>query len=181
MDTAMKTGKEHDGSAIIYCATSQHYGTPLIILDYDLVQIKGGLLADYMPSVFQRLDELAVRCRARMGSAGVWIEDAQSGTILIQQGEAKGWPTHAIDTDFTASGKDARALSVSGYVHQEKVKLSAYANDKIVNFKGSARNHLVSQITGFHIGDKEAAKRADDLLDAFVYSVAISLGNNQGY
>jgi hypothetical protein len=34
---------------------------------------------------------------------------------------------------------------------------------------------------GFRIGDKEAAKRADDLLDCFVYGVALSLGNAEGF
>jgi hypothetical protein len=43
------------------------------------------------------------------------------------------------------------------------------------------KNHLVQQISGFRIGDPDAHKRADDLLDATVYGVAIGLGNSEGF
>jgi len=36
-------------------------------------------------------------------------------------------------------------------------------------------NHLLHQITTFRIGDKDAARRADDALDCFTYGVAIAL------
>jgi len=36
-------------------------------------------------------------------------------------------------------------------------------------------NHFLHQVTTFRIGDKEAAKRADDLLDCFTYGVAVGL------
>jgi hypothetical protein len=79
------------------------------------------------------------------------------------------------------SGKDERAISVSGYVYREMVKLARPAYDKVTMYKGVSKNHLVSQVVGFRIGDKEAAKRADDLLDCFVYGVALSLGNAEGF
>lgn len=48
VDTATKTGKEHDGTAVIFWAySSQDYGVgakPLIILDWDIKQIEGALL-----------------------------------------------------------------------------------------------------------------------------------------
>jgi hypothetical protein len=40
---------------------------------------------------------------------------------------------------------------------------------------------MADQVHGFRIGDKNAAKRADDLYDCFVYAVAISLGNADGF
>ena len=75
---------------------------------------------------------------------------------------------------------DSRAISVSGYFHQEKIKISQFAHDKQVQFKGVMKNHLLTQLTSFRIGDKLASKRADDLLDCAVYAMAIGVGNKGG-
>ena len=181
IDTAVKGGKENDGTAIVYCSINKFYGQPLVILDWDIIQVDGALLENYMPSVFNRLEELATITKARNGVIGTFIEDAAAGSILIQQGRTRGWNTHAIDSKLTSVGKDERAISVSGYFHQEKIKISQFAFDKTVNFKNSNRNHLLTQVTNFRIGDREAYKRADDLLDAFVYSLAIGVGDKYGY
>ncbi len=181
IDTAVKDGKENDGTAVLYCAVSEHFGTPLVLLDYDIVQIQGAMLETWLPGVFSRLSELAVACRARRGVLGTWIEDASAGSILLQQARRRGWNTQALPSELTSAGKDGRAINVSGYVHQGKVKFSHHAYDKTLNFKGSVENHLLTQITGFHIGDKDAARRSDDLLDTFTYAIAISLGDWKGH
>ena len=182
LDTAVKTGSDNDGSAVIYFAINRKLpGHKLIILDYDLVQIEGSLLEAWLPSVFVRLEHLAKECKARAGSLGAWVEDKSSGEILLQQGRRHGWKVHPIDTTLTAKGKDERAVSVSGYVYRGDVKISQFAHDKVVTFKNSTRNHLLSQVCGFRLGDKDAAKRADDLLDCFTYSASITLGNSEGW
>ena len=61
------------------------------------------------------------------------------------------------------------------------MKITEFAYDKTVSFKGATRNHLLQQLAQFRIGDKDAHKRSDDLLDAFVYSIAIGVGNGAGY
>ena len=181
IDTAVKSGKEHDGTAIIYIAMNKYYGHPLVILDWDIVQIDGAMLENWMPSVFDRLEELSKATSCKLGVVGSFIEDAAAGSILLQQGRTRGWNTHAIDSKLTSVGKDERAISVSGHFHQEKIKISDYAFDKVVNFKGASRNHLITQVTGFRIGDKDAYKRADDLLDVFTYGIAIGVGDKYGY
>ena len=181
IDTAVKGGKDNDGTAVIYCAINKFHGHPLIVLDWDIIQVDGALLESWMPSVFERCEELAVMTKARHGVIGTFIEDAAAGAILLQQGRSRGWKTHPIDSKLTMAGKDERAISVSGHYHQEKMKISQYAFDKVVNFKNASRNHLITQITSFRIGDKDAYKRADDLLDTFVYSLAIGVGNKYGY
>jgi len=181
IDTAVKGGQEHDGTAIVYVGTNKFYGQELIILDWDIIQIDGAMLENWMPSVFQRLEDLAVQTSARAGSLGAWIEDAAAGSILLQQGFNKGWNVKAIESGLTAKGKDERAISVSGYFTQEKMKITEFAYDKTVSFKGATRNHLLQQLAQFRIGDKDAHKRSDDLLDAFVYSIAIGVGNGAGY
>lgn len=181
LDTAVKAGKEHDGTAVLYVATNQIYGTPLILLDYDIVQIEGSLLETWLPTVFQRCEALAAECGARHGSQGVWIEDTAAGIMLLQQGYRRGWQVNPIDSKFVALGKDERAISVSGHVYQGKVKFTQHCYDKTVNFKGTTRNHLLTQVTGFRVGDKQAAKRADDLTDCFTAAISIALGNMDGY
>lgn len=178
IDTALKDNLEHDGTAVTYYARNTFYGTPLTILDYDIIQIQGSLLEQWLPSVIERLEQLSGECKARQGSLGAWIEDKASGIVLIQQAQRSDLPVHAIDGDLTSMGKEGRALSVSGYVYRGMVKISQYAYDKVVNFKGQIRNHLISQVCGFRMGQKDGPR---DLFDTFCYGVAIALGNSDGY
>ena len=180
IDSATKTGSQHDGTGVIYWALNKNYGTPLVILDYAITQIEGALLETWLPTVYQNLEMYAAMYGARVGSVGAWIEDKASGTILLQQAHRREWPAIAIDSLLTAMGKDERAISVSGYVYQGLVKLSQRAYDKIVQYKGHSRNHLLSQVLGFRIGDKDRM-REDDLVDCFTYGVAMALGNAGGF
>ena len=108
------------------------------------------------------------------------IEDKNSGTVLMQQALRRGMLATAIDSKLTAMGKDERALSVSGYVFRGEVKYTAYAFNKVSTYKRRTKNHLVDQVESFRMGDKDN-KREDDLLDAFCYGIAISLGNSDGF
>lgn len=178
IDTAVKDGAKHDGTGVIYWARSQHFGIPLVILDYDLTQIEGSMLEAWLPSVYQRLEELAKLCRARRGSLGTFIEDKVSGTILLQQAKRRGWAAHAIDSKLTDLGKDARAISVSGYVHRGMVKIAGPAYDRVITYKGTSRNHLLGQIVGYRVG---VDGKEDDLLDDFTYGISLALGNSKGF
>lgn len=184
IDTAVKTGSENDGTGVIYWAVSKHVPTPypLVILDYDIQKIEGAMLEAWLPTVFQNLEKLARMTKSRNGVLGAWIEDKASGSILLQQAQRRRWPAHPIDTVLTAVGKDERAMSVSGYTHQGLVKISDIAyNKNDVIYNDVSRNHLLTQIFGFRIGDKDAARRADDLLDCFTYGISIGIGDNAGY
>jgi hypothetical protein len=144
------------------------------------VQIEGAILESWLPTVFDRLEELARLCRARSGSIGAWIEDKNSGTILLQQAQRRNMRAWAIDSKLTALGKDERAISVSGYVHRGEVKYTEHAFNKTTVYKRKSRNHLLEQVESFRIGDKDS-DREDDLLDTFCYGIAIALGNNEGF
>lgn len=180
IDTAVKAGREHDGTAVVYWAISKYTGHPLTVLDWDIVQIEGSLLEAWLPNVFMRLDELALQCSARTGSLGAYIEDKGSGMVLLQQAARHGWPATAIDSKLTSVGKDERAISISGYHYSGKVKLSQHAFDKTQAYHEKTRNHFLTQIMGFRIGDKDLS-REDDLLDCYSYGVAIALGNATGF
>lgn len=181
IDSATKTGTGNDGTGVTYFARSRHVGHPLTILDWDIVQIEGSLLETWLPTVLENLEALAKECGARMGSLGAWIEDKNSGEILLQQARRRNLSATAIDSRLTALGKDERALSVSGYHYRGECKISRPAYEKTVTYKGATRNHLVSQVTSYRIGDKDAAKRADDLADTYTYGLSIALGDKGGF
>jgi hypothetical protein len=87
---------------------------------------------------------------------------------------------YPVPGELTSQGKEGRAISVSGYVYQERVKYTDYAFNKTTIYKRRSANHLLDQVESFRIGDKDS-KRDDDLLDAFCYGIAIALGNNKGF
>lgn len=175
VDTAVKDGLENDGTGVIFWALNKYgKGAPLTVLDWELTQITADMQISWMPSIFARLEYLAKECRARYGVFGTFIEDKQTGSMLLQHGQKTGWPTVAIDASLTQAGKSGRASMASGPVHQGRVKLSQHAFDKTSDFKGIVRNHLVSQVTSFAIGDPKAYKRSDDLSDCFTYGTLIA-------
>jgi len=181
VDSALKDGSGNDGTAVVYFAISKYVGIPLTILDWDIVQINSDLLPVWLPGVFKRLEELAGETKARMGSVGVFIEDKASGITLNQYSKRVGWPTHPIAGAITSIGKDGRAISCSGAVWRGEVKLSALAFGKTSVYKGQTRNHLLAQVIGYRVGDKDAARRADDLADCFMYGIIIGLGGPDGF
>lgn len=178
IDSASKTGLDRDGTAVCFWALNQYHGTPLTLIDWEIVQIEGDLLISWLPTIFQRAQGLAAQCRARMGFIGAMIEDKASGMVMLQHGIRNGWPVKGIDSKFTALGKDERAIAVSGHVHQEKVKMTQAAYDKQTLYKEQTLNHFVTQFFGYMIGVKD---QADDLFDAGVYGIAAALGNEQGF
>jgi hypothetical protein len=180
IDTASKTGTDNDATAVIFFASDSVGRAWLLILDWDIVRIEGAVLETWLPNVFARLEELARLCGARHGSIGAFIEDKNSGTILLQQALRRQMPARAIDSKLTALGKDERAISVSGYVHRELVKYTECAFNKTVVYKTHSRNHLLEQIESFRVGDK-GSDREDDLLDTFCYGIALALGNSEGF
>lgn len=180
IDTASKTGTDNDATAVTFFALDMIGNTPLLILDWDIEQIEGAVLETWLPSVFETLEELSRLCHARRGSIGAFIEDKNSGTILLQQALNRGMPAHAIDSKLTAMGKDERAISVSGYVHRGLVKYTDRAFYKTAIYKRHSRNHLLDQIENFRVGDRKS-DREDDLLDTFCYGIALGLGNNEGF
>ena len=56
-------------------------------------------------------------------------------------------------------------------------KISRYAYEKTAVFKGETANHLHKQVSRFHLADKKAHKRADDLLDDYTYGLIIAFGS----
>lgn len=190
IDSAMKDGKPHDGIACMFFALTRYNlpaNPPLAVLDWDLQQIKGAFINEWIPSVFVRLEELAKECKAMRGSIGVFIEDKSSGTVLLQQTQEQTswaiehptWITHAIDSKLTAQGKKGKAANASGYVKSGQVKWTRRAFERVQQFKGVTKNHAWGQVLKFSVDSKDGDP--DDCLDTFSYGVALALGNQAGF
>jgi hypothetical protein len=182
IDTAVKTGKEHDGLAVAYYGIARHgqCAHPLAILDWDLTQIEGASLEVWLPGVFSYLEELAGEVKAIRGSVGVFIEDKAAGMVLLQQAANKGWPAQPIESKLTSMGKEERCINCAGYVYQGNVKLTRRAYERTARYKDVIKNHFLAQVLGFSLGQKDAG-RADDCLDTFTYGVMLALGNSDGF
>jgi hypothetical protein len=179
IDSATKTGKEHDGTGSLYLAYTRWPEPHIVLLDYDIVQIEGALLEAWLPNVLENLNVWAKRCHARSGSLGAFIEDKASGSILIQQAQRRGLRVQAIPSKLSSFGKDERAISVSGYVHRGWCKFGRACFDKVVTYKGDAANHLRKQVIGYRVANKE--QTSDDLLDCFSYGLAVTCGDAAGF
>lgn len=179
IDSAVKTGSGNDGTAVIYFARNRYAGVPLYILDWDIVQIEGASLYPWLEGVFANLTAYAQKYRAREGVRGAWVEDKASGSILLQQARKLRSDVYPIGGAWLSVGKDERALAVSSYHYQGNTKILRCANDKVTLYKGTQRNHLLGQVTGFRLGDPHAGKRADDLLDAYVHGLELTFGDGK--
>lgn len=178
IDTAFKTGRQHDGTAVVIFAKNQLHDRPLYVLDWDVVQISGEMLIEWYPALLKRMRELHEMCGARLDPRGPYIEDIGAGMILRQQARRAGLPAEAISTKLTAVGKDERALATVNYHMTGKVVLTEHAANKLTRFQGVQRNHFLSQVTGYRPG---AEMSHDDLLDCYTYGLSIGLGDGRGW
>jgi hypothetical protein len=178
VDTAIKSGKQHNSTAVMHWAYNTFVHPKVYLLDWDIVQIEGSQQAGWLPSVFERGEELARACGARQGYQGAMIEDKATGIVLLQQARVNGWPAHAIDSKLTAMGKEERALSAQPHVIAGDTGITQYAFDKTKVHKGRSANHAIVQVTGFRLGSKETDGL--DLLDTYCYGVILSCGAAAG-
>lgn len=86
VDCAQKGQLQNDGSACIWFALSNFPTPSLVILDWDIIQIDGYFLKDIVPQWVGKAKHLSEICLARMGTAGLFIEDKATGITLLQQG-----------------------------------------------------------------------------------------------
>jgi hypothetical protein len=177
VDTAMKDGAEHDGSAVVYWLKKAASPYKLVLLDWDIIKIQAASLDEWMPKITQRLEYFAKEWNARKGSAGGFIEDKVSGIVLNQQMKKRGMNFTPIPSEMTAMGKSGRCMAVSNSVYSNLVKISEEAYNKTLTYNGETKNHLLSQVCSFVIGQKDGAR---DLLDCFCYGIQIALANTKG-
>jgi hypothetical protein len=179
-----KGGEGRDGcAAVIFAVTMPSLargsfdGSRVVLLDWDVQSLAQGGVAPWM----QHVRELAIAWFRRLkplgGPPAAHIEPAGNGYAIIEAARAQGLNPSEIDTKYVAAGKDARALMVEPHAAAGRVKIGRAALGKRSSYRGVLANHLTRQVTGFRAFDKDAYRREDDLFDAAIYSVLVSLGD----
>jgi hypothetical protein len=176
IDTASKVGKARDGTGCGWYAYTKYPEEQLRLLDWDLIQIEAAVLEHWLPGVLERCEELAALTHARYGHTGAWIEDKDSGIVLLQQAANRDLLAQPIETKLTGMGKDARALYCSGDIYKGKFKVCQEAYDKTTSYHGRTRNHFWWQATNFRIGHGTPTDE-DEMFDVLCYGAAIAFGN----
>jgi hypothetical protein len=179
-------GIEHDGTAaIIYgmrqpsIAADGFDGGEVAILDWDIRSLALGSAGAWLRHVNDLYRHWASKTHPRMSLDGFWIEKPAMGLRLLEVAAEQRIAAQEIKTEWVEWGKDGRALAVEPHVTKGRVKFAKTAYDKRMEYRGAMYNHALAQITGFRVFDRKAAKRADDLADAFVYSVLRCLGDGR--
>lgn len=182
IDSAIKTGAQHDSTAVSYWQVSKAFkeklGYEMVCLDWDVRQIRGSELITWLPDVHRRMEELARIGKARMGYLPPFIEDKASGTILLQQCQDQELRAEPIEGKLTAMGKDERALYIAKIIHEGRVKISEYAYNKVVTHKEVTKNHFLSSVLNYILGEEN---QIDDAFDTFCYAVALALGSADAF
>jgi len=117
------------------------------------------------------------RLKPLRGLPRAHIEHEGNGYSLIEACRAQGFAPHEIDAKYVSLGKDGRALAVEPHTTDGRVRIGRSALDKCANYRGVVANHLTRQMTGSRAFDKDAYRREDDLFDAAMYGVLVSLGD----
>ena len=179
-----KGGEGRDGcAAVIFAVTMPGIwrgsieGARCVLLDWDIQSLAQGGVAPWM----QHMRELAVAWFRRLkplgGPPSAYIEPAGNGYAVIEVARVQGLNPREIDSKYVAAGKDARALMAEPHATGGRVKIGRSALDKRSSYRGLLANHLTRQVTGFRAFDKDAYRREDDLFDAAIYAVLMSLGD----
>jgi hypothetical protein len=179
IDSGMKGGIEHDGSAALYVAVDSTASPPrLLLVDWEIVSLGAGDLDQWLIGVHARLIALHRELRPRAGSYGIFIEAMALGEMLLAKAPGLGISARPIDTALVSRGKDLRALAAEPHVSAGRVKITHGAYNKTSNYRGVTRNQLLAQLSSFRVGDRAAYKRVDDLLDCATFAILIAFGDS---
>jgi hypothetical protein len=173
LDSGVRGGREHDASAVVYFGLNVHLAPRgLYVLDWEAVELGAGDLELWFVGISRRLADYAER--TRFGSRGISIERAGLGEMLLAKADVLKVQAQEINSVLVSRGKDLRALSADPLINGGQVRLTRAACDRTSRLKGVLRNHLLTQTAAFRVADREAWKRADDLVDCLVYGALIA-------
>jgi hypothetical protein len=173
IDSGIKGGREHDATAAVYFGINLYTDPGLYVLGWEAVEVGANSIEEWFRLVAGRLVAYGDTSRLRLGVRPVYVEPAGLGEVLLAKFPAD---TEAIGTKLVARGKDLRALEAVQSINGGKVRIAAEAFDHTCSLKGVVRNHFIAQLASFRVGDKDAFRRADDLLDCATYGTILAFG-----
>jgi hypothetical protein len=179
-----KGGPDRDGcAAVIFALTMPGLlrgsleGARMVFLDWDIQSLAQGGVAPWLMHMRERAMAWFRRLKPLGGPPTAHIEPAGNGFAVIEAARAQGLNPHEIDDRYVMLGKDGRALAAEPHATAGRMKIGRSALDRRMNYRGVTANHLTRQVTGFRAFDKDSYRREDDLFDAAIYAVLVSLGD----
>ena len=156
---------------VIFGATFPDQRLPtLLIVDWDLHPIESAL-PYYIGSVFKRLEILRTAHKVSEEPALFAEPHGLGKTILLEGG--KTWhPVHELPEPLTKLDLADRATAAMTYVHLGQVKFSRPAFEQTVNFRGTDRNHLRTQIAEYTTDQRAESA---ELLNAWCLGIIAKL------
>ena len=177
------TDRVGSSAGLVVLAYSPHYGWPLTVLGYDLVEVETALDTQWLAKTFTRMQELNNRRRA-LANPELWVERADSfgqAVIDLAWGHASdsgALPLNVcvIEKDILAPTLDQRAAEVKTHVNGGKhVKLARSAYTQLSTFRSNTTNHLIAQLLGYRPEVRDASQ---ELVNAFCTGILISIERN---
>lgn len=148
--------------AVLYFARSQHYGTPLVLLDWAVLK----LAPPPWVTVEARLAALGARCRPRYGIGGIYAEGAALAAQAAARGaEARPILEHVAKPDYWAS----LTLTAAHHLNSGSVRLTRLALDKAERGKFGALPVLSHEPRNLD------PKTEDPTIPAWLYGIALAL------
>jgi hypothetical protein len=173
MVSVSQPGHDNDGTGVVFWARNRFVRPPLVVLDWELVEIEPSVIVMWLPRIMERLQQLNQECNS-MQLGPLMIENNELGQAIVVAAQRKWTNVRPIEyppeLDMNAA---PRALNASAHVAEDKIKLAATALGKTCDFKGIEKNHLLAQLQSFAAGSKESEQAV--LLNAFTHGVALGI------
>ena len=146
---------------------------PLYVLDWDVKPIQSAL-PTYLADVFERLAAIRAECKTVLypDDIALYAEPTGLGKVVLLEAHKGGHDVREIREGITTLDLEERATPALVYVHAGQVKFAKAAFEKVVNFRGTARNHLRTQIAGYTSDQKADAA---ELLTAWLTGILQAL------
>jgi predicted phage terminase large subunit-like protein len=169
---AAAVGPDGPVAGVIYFAVmglgGEHEGQRrAFILDWDLVEVNPLMLSAWPEAVFTRSVELATG-RAMAGTDCMMLLDADGLGQIVLDALPLGRRFECLLKEEWGDLTE-RVITAAGLVTSGRVHICPPAYEKIVSFKGIAKNHLLGQVTAFGLSEETAV--TGPLLVAFTNGV----------
>lgn len=161
VDSAAKTGRQHDGSAIAFgIKVEGHFfddGLPrFTIVDWMMRQVGANdLLSWVRTEMVERYRQIA-REFGLFKELGFHVEDASSGQVLLPHLQSNGIGATAIPGKLVHLGKDERARHAGQWIHGGQVTITKQAAEKRISYRGKDdQNPFLHEVFDFRLADVE--------------------------
>jgi hypothetical protein len=147
-------------------------GAPLVVVDWDLLPIESAL-PSYIDHVFERFSVLRAGCKILCPEdIALYAEPTGLGRVVLLEAYKSGHYVREVRESLATLTLEDRATPALVYVHAGQVKFAKAAFEKVATFRGTARNHLRTQIAEYTTDQRADAA---ELLTAWLTGILLAL------